>query len=214
MTMSFIINILVGVITMVGVALTCGAAEVQETAQLQGRILKVAQMGHPVLARKAEIVDPKDHKVQFVADLIATFEDTGGTAVGLAAPQLHVSSRIIIVWVPKEYTDPSYPEGFPMTVMLNPSCESLSDEQVLGWEGCVSLPGMMGEVPRYRRIQYAYQNPQGDTITGEAEDYVARVLQHEIDHLDGIMYVQRISDMSRFGCVEEVRKYMKTPPSN
>ena len=162
-------------------------------------ILKIIRMGHPVLTKKAkEIKDPTSKEVaHIVDDMIATIEDMGDYA-GLAAPQVHISLRIVILT----------PNGEPpLTVMINPTWHHISEEKELGWEGCFSIPDMLGEVPRYRSIKYNYYDLEGKKISKEAHGFHARVVQHECDHLDGILYPQRMKDFSRFGFVKEIVKH-------
>jgi peptide deformylase len=169
------------------------------------RVLKIARMGHAVLMQKAgDVQDPTDPKIcAIVDDMKATLEDIGGFATGLAAPQVHISLRIVLVSVPERHGPP-----VPLTVMINPVWEPISTEKELGWDCCLSLPGLAGEVPRYTKICYQYQTLDGETVSGEASGYLARVIQHECDHLDGILYPQRMIDHSRFGFIEEVKKFL------
>ncbi len=170
-------------------------------------ILKIARMGHPVLRQRAAAVqnptDPEIHRL--VADMIETMEDANGA--GLAAPQVHVPLRVVVFHVPAHRVTAG--EGEPpkgLTVLINPVIEPLSDEKEVGWEGCLSIPGMIGAVPRFRRIRYRGLTPEGTTIERIAEGFHARVVQHECDHLDGILYPMRMTDLSQFGFVEEMHK--------
>jgi len=97
-------------------------------------------------------------------------------------------------------------QGVPLTVLINPEIEPLSDEKAFGWEGCLSIPTMMGEVPRFTRIRYSAYDLHGQRFEREASGFHARVVQHECDHLDGILYPYRIEDMSRFGFAEELSR--------
>ena len=170
-------------------------------------ILKIARMGHPVLrGTAAPVTDPMAPEIrQLVVDMIETMEDAPG--IGLAAPQVHVSKRVVVFFVPEERTAKSESDGGqPLTVMINPVIEPLWPETGLGWEGCLSVPGMMGEVPRFNRIRYRWTTLEGTSEERIAEGYHARVVQHECDHLDGILYPQRMTDLTRFGFVEDMRK--------
>jgi peptide deformylase len=171
-------------------------------------ILKIARMGHPVLRRVAEpVADPSAPEIRrLVADMIDTMADAAGA--GLAAPQIHVSLRVVIFQVP-EGRGTGGPEDLPqpLTTLINPVIEPLGPELELGWEGCLSVPGLRGAVPRHARIRY-----RGMTQTGEAIDRVvagfhARVVQHECDHLDGILYPQRMHDLRLLGFIEEGARY-------
>lgn len=170
-------------------------------------ILKIARMGHPVLRRRADpVVDPRSPEIAaLVADMIETMRDANGA--GLAAPQVHVPLRLVVFHVPAHRaaadTTP-IPEG--LTVLANPVIEPLELDRETGWEGCLSVPGMMGAVPRFKRIRYSGLGPDGAVIAREADGFHARVVQHECDHLDGILYPQRMTDLSMFGFAEEMQK--------
>ncbi|WP_142847381.1 peptide deformylase [Telmatospirillum sp. J64-1] len=170
-------------------------------------ILKIARMGHPVLKRRAdEVPDPTAPEIQrLVQDMTETMEDAGGA--GLAAPQVHVPLRVVIFHVPALRSDTG--EDLPLTALVNPEIEPLGEETALGYEGCLSLPGLTGQVPRFTRIRYRGWTPQGERIEREAEGFHARVVQHECDHLDGILYPRRMTDLTSFGFTEEVRRALQ-----
>jgi peptide deformylase len=159
-------------------------------------ILKIARMGHPVLRRVAEPVgDPTAPEIaRLVADMEETLADIGGA--GLAAPQVHVPLRLVIFRVPEERVS-GRPEDLPLelSVLINPVIEALGPDQELGWEGCLSVPGLRGAVPRFARIHYRGLDLDGAAIDRVAEGFHARVVQHECDHLDGILYPQRMTDL-------------------
>lgn len=170
-------------------------------------ILKIARMGHPVLRRRADPVpDPTAPEIKkLVADMIETMEDANGA--GLAAPQVYVPLRVVIFHVPAgrasgEAAD--QPSG--LTVLVNPVIEPLTEDKEMGWEGCLSVPGLMGAVPRLTRIRYRGTTPEGQAIDREASGFHARVVQHECDHLDGVLYPQRMTDLSMLGFVEDMQK--------
>lgn len=168
-------------------------------------ILKIARMGHPVLDSVAEPVDdPGAPEVQrLIADMLDTMRDANGT--GLAAPQVHVPLRVVMFYVSERRAGPDPDDGpVPLTVLVNPSWEPLDDETALDWEGCLSLPGLTGEVPRHARIVYRGLGLDGGRIERRAAGFHARVVQHECDHLDGVLYPMRMADLSRFGFVDEV----------
>lgn len=168
-------------------------------------ILKIARMGHPVLARQADPVDdPTAPEIRrLVADMLETLADAGG--VGLAAPQVHVPLRVVIFAVP-ESRDRDGP-GVPLTVLVNPEVTPLDDAQDNDWEGCLSIPGMVGlSVPRWSRIGYAFHGLDGKSEEREAHGFHARVVQHECDHLDGILYPMRMTDLDGFGFSEEIMR--------
>lgn len=174
-------------------------------------ILKIARMGHPVLRRRADAVpDPTAPRIHaLIRNMIETMQDTDGA--GLAAPQVHVPLRVVIFHVPaegEEATDDEETggeESGPLTVLINPEIEPLTDETALDWEGCLSVPGLIGAVSRYTKIRYRGFGPDGGRIERVAEGFHARVVQHECDHLDGILYPQRMTDLSLLMFQEELR---------
>ncbi len=175
-------------------------------------ILKIARMGHPILARKADpVADPTAIEVRrLVRDMIDTMEDADGT--GLAAPQVHVPLRVVVFFVEGERAaseGDQAPEGgdlgVPLTVMINPVIEPLGPEQELGWEACLSVPELAGQVPRYNRIRYRYTDLEGKPQERLAEGFHARVVQHECDHLDGVLYPQRMADLKTLVFSSEMR---------
>lgn len=176
-------------------------------------ILKIARMGHPVLSHPAAPVeDPRAPGIrQLVADMIETMEDAPGT--GLAAPQVHVPLRLVIFKVEAARAsreDGPEAEGLQngavsLTVLINPEIEPLGEDKALGWEACLSVPELAGEVPRYTAIRYRGLDPEGQTIEREAKGFHARVVQHECDHLDGILYPQRMLDLKKLVFASELR---------
>ena len=173
-------------------------------------ILKIARMGHPVLRLSAAPVDdPGAPEIQrLIADIGETLDDAGG--IGLAATQVYAPWRVVIFEVPDDRLDDGEADGeggapVPRTVLINPVIEPLSDDVAVGWEGCLSVPGMRGAVPRFTRIRYSGVNESGEPISREASGFHARVVQHECDHLDGILYPMRMTDMSTQHFVSEVR---------
>ncbi len=130
-------------------------------------------------------------------------EDIG--AVGIAAPQIGILKRIIMFAVPGEH--PRYKTDgvvIPMHALLNPSYRPLSQAQNLEWEGCLSVPGMMGQVPRFTHIEYEYTDLDGQHHVCKASNFHARVVQHELDHLDGVLYPLRVQNQQTFGFKEEI----------
>ncbi len=171
-------------------------------------ILKIARMGHPVLRRAAlPVPDPRADAVRrLVADMTETLADIGGA--GLAAPQVHVPQRILIFRVPAERVT-GRPDDGPqeLTTLINPVVEPLGEEMELGWEGCLSVPGLRGAVPRYLRIRYRAVAEDGAPIERIATGFHARVVQHECDHLDGILYPQRMTDLGLLAFTEEGARF-------
>ena len=171
-------------------------------------ILKIARMGHPVLRRLADpIADPTAPDVAaLVSDMTETLDDIGG--VGLAAPQVHVSRRVIIFKVPQERTTGTADdEPQPLTALINPVIEPVGDALNLGWEGCLSIPGLRGAVPRHTTIRYRGLALDGTMIERTASGFHARVVQHEVDHLDGVLYPERMSDLALLTFIEEGMKH-------
>jgi peptide deformylase len=134
-----------------------------------------------------------------VEDMFDTMRAAAGA--GLAAPQIGVPLRVVIFGSADGLPSPRYPEEppVPQTVLVNPVLQPLGDEMEEGWEGCLSVPGLRGVVPRHRRLRYAGFDPDGRPVERVAEGFHARVVQHECDHLDGILYPMRVRDFSRFG---------------
>ena len=170
-------------------------------------ILKIARMGHPVLIQRAEPVpDPTAPEIRrLIANMIETMEDASGA--GLAAPQVHVPLRLFVFRVSPERSSGEADDP-PMgpQVLINPTVEALGDEWMLCWEGCLSLPGLRGAVPRAAHIRYSGVDAEGLPVAREASGFHANVVQHEYDHLDGILYPMRMTDFSRFGFTEELAR--------
>ncbi len=177
-------------------------------------ILKIARMGHPVLRRRAdEVPDPTAREIRLlIEDMRETLADERGA--GLAAPQVHVPKRVVIFAALREDTeDPDDPEDgvaesefAALTVLVNPVWEPLGEAMTIGWEACLSVPGLTGAVPRYSHIRYQGFTPAGQKIEREATGFHARVFQHEFDHLDGILYPQRMTDLSLLVFTEEAHR--------
>ena len=166
----------------------------------------VIRMGHPVLRRVAEPVTRFDtpglHAL--VEDLWDTMHASGG--IGIAAPQIAVAKRVVVFGLGGRDDTSGCGEvaRIDPTVLVNPVIEPLAETMAEGWEACLSVPGLRGIVPRYTRIRYTGFDAFGNRIEREVEDYHARVVQHECDHLDGMLYPSRIRDMSTFGFDEEL----------
>lgn len=170
-------------------------------------ILKIARMGHPVLLQKCEPVkDPGAPEIRrLVADMMETMEDAAGA--GLAAPQVHVPLRLFVFRVAPGRTEQDQ-DDVPLgnSMLINPEVELLDEERVLGWEGCLSIPGMRAAVPRARRVRYCGVDCDGLPVERVVSGFHARVVQHENDHLDGILYPMRMRDFSLFGFNEELSR--------
>jgi len=161
----------------------------------------ILKMGDPRLLRVAAPVTEfgTPELDALIRDMFETMEHAQG--VGLAAPQIGVDLQLVIFGFEHNERYPDAPP-VPLTVLCNPVITPLSDEQEDGWEGCLSVPGMRGVVPRYRHIRYTGSDPQGNPIEREAEGFHARVVQHECDHLIGRLYPSRIRDFTKFGFTE------------
>lgn len=159
----------------------------------------ILKMGDPRLLRQAQPVTafntPELHGL--IADMAETMAAAHGA--GLAAPQIGVDLQLVIFGT--DAPNPRYPEApvVPRTVLINPVITPLGDEEEEGWEGCLSVPGLRGVVPRWKRIRYQGFAPDGSRVDREAEGFHARVVQHECDHLLGVLYPMQVRDFSRFG---------------
>jgi peptide deformylase len=164
-------------------------------------IRAVLKMGDPRLLEKSHPVEAFGTRElrELIADMRDTMADLNGA--GLAAPQIGVPLRVVIFGVKR---NPRYPdaEEVPDTVLINPVITPLGEEMEEAWEGCLSVPGMRGVVPRFKRLRYRGFDESGNPIDRTVDGFHARVVQHECDHLDGILYPMRIRDMSQFGFVE------------
>jgi len=182
-------------------------------------ILKIAKMGHPVLRKKAQaLADPKSPGLTaLIRDMVETMKDADGA--GLAAPQVHVSARVVIFQAPPDRSqapdddlddgEESYDHTAPLTVLVNPEIEFLSEDSELGMEGCLSVPGLRGLVPRCPHIRYSGFDQNGERFEREARGFHARVVQHEVDHLDGILYPQRMEDLGALMFESEMKHYIQ-----
>lgn len=172
---------------------------------------EILKMGHPLLRQVAAEIAPPfgDALHQLVEDMRASLEAVGG--VGLAAPQIGVSKSLVIFEVPEDRVRMEEGEtatGVPSTVLINPKITPLSEEMELGWEGCLSVPGLRGLVPRHTHIRYEGLGLDGKPVSIEARGFHARVVQHECDHLFGILYPERMTDMRYLMFESEVPRFM------
>ena len=158
----------------------------------------ILRMGEQLLFQVAEPVTAfgTPELRALIADMFDSMEAAGG--VGLAAPQIGVGRQVVIFGFAKSERYPDA-EAVPLTVLINPVITPVGDEEVDGWEGCLSVPGLRGEVPRFQRIRYQGFDPDGQPIDRTVEGFHARVVQHECDHLIGRLFPSRIRDFSRFG---------------
>ena len=171
-------------------------------------ILKVARLGHPVLREIAEPVAVeiiRSAEVQrFIDDMIDTMHEYSGA--GLAANQVHTLSQIAVIEVAGNPRYPDAPE-IPLTVVINPVVTPLTEEMEDGWEGCLSVPDMRGMVPRYTAVRLEYYDREGNRQEVDAKDFFARVIQHETDHLNGMVYIDRMRDLRTLSHIAEWNKH-------
>lgn len=167
-------------------------------------LLKIARMGHPVLLeRAAPVADPTAPDIRrLVADMIETMLDAPG--IGLAGPQVHVPLRLFVFHLPAERA--GAPAVRP-TAVINPVFHPVGEEMAQRIEGCLSIPGLRAAVPRHVRIRYTGVDENGEPVGGEVDGLHANVVQHEYDHLDGILYPMRVTDFGSFGFVEELARH-------
>jgi peptide deformylase len=164
-------------------------------------VREILKMGDPRLLRVAEAVPEQmfgsAEMHELIADLLETMKAASGA--GIAAPQIGVNLRVVIFGGTGK--NPRYPDApeIPFTVLCNPVIEPLSEEKSPGWEGCLSVPGLRGEVPRFERLRYSGCDADGVAFERTVDGFHARVVQHECDHLDGVLYPRRVEDMTKFG---------------
>ena len=170
-------------------------------------ILKVARIGHPVVRTAAqpvpaaEIASPAFQRL--VDDMVATMHEYEG--VGLAAPQVHVSLRLAVIEVPA--SDERSIEAVPLTVLVNPVVTPVGEERLTAWEGCLSVPGLRGMVPRFARARLEARDRDGRPYIADASGFFARVIQHECDHLDGRVYLDRMDDLRTLSFLRELHRF-------
>lgn len=177
-------------------------------------LLKIARLGHPTLRTRAralsktEIEDTKTQRL--IDDMIETMRFAGG--VGLAATQVFECKRVFVMEV--KSTNPRYPgeEEFPLTVFINPEILNHSEETEEGWEGCLSIPDLRGRVPRYTHLVLRALDRHGKEMEIRARGFSARVIQHELDHIDGKVFLDRMKDFSTLTYLEEFEEFWKAKP--
>ena len=168
-------------------------------------ILKISRIGHPILLQKCapakNILSPKIK--QIIYDMSETMLDAKG--VGLAAPQVHINKQILIFRNPEDNDN----KDIKITALINPKLTKITDETYNDWEGCLSIPGMLGLVKRYSKIHYEGYDMSGNIIKKEAEGMHARIVQHEYDHLMGVLYINRLADKKAYGFSDEIEEFWK-----
>ena len=171
-------------------------------------VLKVARLGHPLLRQAARPVPVKEIRApetqRFIDDMIETMREYDGA--GLAANQVHTLTQICVIEV---LENPRYPDAphIPLTVVINPVVTPLGDEMEEGWEGCLSVPDLRGMVPRHTAVRLQCYDREGQAVDLIAKDFFARVIQHETDHLNGIVYLDRMRDLSTLAHIAEWNKH-------
>jgi peptide deformylase len=173
-------------------------------------ILKVALMGHPALRARAEAIDPADIKSpriqQLIDDMLETMNEYHG--VGLAAPQVHERVRLFVAGFPSKGREQEDDDSHvPLMVLVNPEITPLSAETVDDWEGCLSIPQMRGRVPRAKEIEVKAYDRRRRRISIHARGFTARVIQHETDHLDGVLFLDRMTSFETLTYLEEFNRY-------
>src|SRR5947209_4226001 len=171
-------------------------------------ILKVARLGHPVLRKIAAPLSPREIQSplfqKFIDDMIETMKEYDG--VGLAADQVHESRQVAVLEVADNPRYPNKP-NVPLTVLINPKISPLTDEMEEDWEGCLSIPDIRGRVPRHKSIQVRAFDRGGNRIEIRAQNFSARVIQHETDHLDGVLFFDRMKSFDTLTFLEEYSRY-------
>ena len=173
-----------------------------------GKVLKVREVGDPILSIKCEEVDIKNINkdiLQEIEDMKETLNFTEG--FGIAAPQVGINRRIVIIQVDKEKCTYKDCEDIPTTVMINPTWKKLSEETESEFEGCLSVPSIRGKVERYTNIEVIYYNEKGQKFTKVVKGFTARDIQHECDHLDGIVFLERVKEHNGFATKEMINKF-------
>lgn len=185
--------------------------DLEKIAQ-NGKARNIARMGNPILLKKAEDIDPYGLDVkEIMADLAATILKFSPSA-GLAAPQIHISKRVLFYQIPPERGDHFCPNGQAPLFLINPTYTPIGKEKVLDWERCFSSLDLVLEIPRSQSIHLKGWQFDGNETTEIAADfhgYQARVLQHEVDHLDGLLTIHRLENPNRIGFVEEVMQFLR-----
>jgi peptide deformylase len=174
-------------------------------------ILKVARIGHPLVRARAVEIAPNriaaPETQRLIDDMIETMHEYDG--VGIAAPQVHVSLRLAVIEVSEE--DERTPVAIPLTVLVNPVVRALGEEKIDGWEGCLSVPDLRGQVPRFRRLELTALDRKGKPFRVEASDFFARIIQHECDHLDGMVYLDRMESPRSLSFIDEWDRHVAAP---
>lgn len=173
-----------------------------------GKVLKIREIGDPILSEKCDEVEIKNINkdiLEIIEDLKSTLEY--GTGLGIAAPQIDVDKRIIVVGAKKENIKYNDAKEIPVTAMINPTWKKLSEDTDVQYEGCMSVPSIRGKVERYKNIELTYYNENGEKIIKQLNGFFARLVQHECDHLDGIIFLEKVKGPNGFATKENIEKY-------
>lgn len=173
-----------------------------------GKVLKVREVGDPLLKKVCNEVDVKNINKDML-DIIEDLKETldFGSGLGIAAPQIGINKRIIVVGAKKENIRYDDAEEIPLTVMINPIWKKISEDTDIQYEGCMSVPIIRGKVERYKNIELTYYNENGEEIVRQLNGFFARLVQHECDHLDGIIFLEKVKEPNGFATIENVNKY-------
>lgn len=173
-----------------------------------GKILKIREVGDPVLnlvCKKVDVQNINNEILEDIEDLKESLKFTGG--FGIAGPQVGINKRIIVISIEKEKCSYKDCEDVPTTVMINPSWRKLSEEKESEFEGCLSVPTIRGKVERYKQIEVTYFNENGEKIVKKVSGFTARDIQHECDHLDGIIFLEKVTQKNGFSTKEMINKF-------
>lgn len=173
-----------------------------------GKVLKIREVGDPILNIKCEEVNINNIDKE-ILDMIEDLKETlnFSSGFGIAAPQVGINKRIAIIQVDKEKCSYKDCEDVPLTIMINPTWKNLSNDKDVQFEACLSVPQIRGEVERYKEIEVTYYNEKGEKIVKQVKGFTARDVQHECDHLDGIVFLEKVQDKNGFATKDMINKY-------
>ena len=173
-----------------------------------GKVLKIREVGDPILNKTSDEVDIEninEEILDIIEDLKSTLEF--GTGLGIAAPQIGINKRIIVVGAKKENIKYNDAEEIPLMAMINPTWKKTSNETDIQYEGCMSVPIIRGKVERYKDIELTYYNENGKKIIKQLHGFFARLVQHECEHLDGILFLEKVREKNGFATIDNINKY-------
>lgn len=173
-----------------------------------GKVLRIREVGDPILEKQCNEVDIEDISsdiLDIIEDLQSTLEY--GIGLGISAPQIGVDKRIIVVGAKKENIKYNDAEEIPITAMINPTWKKLSEDTDVQYEGCMSVPSIRGKVERYKDIELTYYNEKGEKVVKQLNGFFARLVQHECDHLNGVVFLERVKLPNGFATKENIDKY-------